>query len=507
MFPNGLNAETLQQMQATLLKSFEAPIADPRMPETLAKSTFSQSGSATSGLTFYDLELGAKFLYPVLTPLRNEIPRTSGKGGIQANWRAITKINSSGVRIGVSGGNRGAVMAVATADYNAAYKGIGIESNVDFEAQYAGQGFDDIRAIAARTGLEALMLGEEILLLGGNGTVALGTTPTPALSALTTGGACTDGTIRVICVALTLEGYVDSSIADGIPLSITRTNADGSSDTFGGGSAQKSATATVVLSAGTSVQSVACTVTAVSGAVGYAWFWSDGAAGSEKLGALTTVNKYTITTDNGTGTQTGADLPASDNSVNNLSFDGLLTQAAKSGSNAYLYSMDGSPLTADNAGGVVQIDTALKHFWDTLRLSPDCIWVNSQEAGNIGKLVAAGTGGSSNFRVNVDVRDGMIAGGIMIKEYLNRFSMAGGQVIPIRIHPNLPAGTILFTTSRLPYPLSNVTNVMQVRARQDYYQIEWPLRSRKYEYGVYADEVLQHYFPPSLGVISNIGTA
>jgi len=107
----------------------------------------------------------------------------------------------------------------------------------------------------------------------------------------------------------------------------------------------------------------------------------------------------------------------------------------------------------------------------------------------------------------VDVRDGMIAGGIMVKEYLNRFSMAGGQVIPIRIHPNLPAGTILITTSKLPYPLSNVTNVMQVRTRQDYYQIEWPLRSRKYEYGVYADEVLQHYFPPSMGVINNIGTA
>ena len=39
---------------------------------------------------------------------------------------------------------------------------------------------------------------------------------------------------------------------------------------------------------------------------------------------------------------------------------------------------------------------------------------------------------------------------------------------------------------------------MQIRTRQDYYQIEWPLRTRKYEYGVYADEVLQHYFPPSM---------
>jgi hypothetical protein len=37
-----------------------------------------------------------------------------------------------------------------------------------------------------------------------------------------------------------------------------------------------------------------------------------------------------------------------------------------------------------------------------------------------------------------------------------------------------------------------------------YYQIEWPLRSRRYESGVYMDEVLQHMFPPSMAIISNI---
>lgn len=501
-----VNADTLQQMQAELQKAFQAPIADPRLPDGLAKSTFSQSGSPTSGLTFYDLELGAKFLYPVLTPLRNEIPRVSGKGGIQANWRAITAINSSGVRIGVSGGNRGGVIAVTTKDYTAAYKGIGLESNVDFEAQYAGQGFDDIRAIAARTGLEALMLGEEILLLGGNGSLALGTTPTPDLAALTEGGSISDGTIRVVCVALTLEGLLNSTVAGGVPGTETRQNADGSEDTFGGGSAKKSNDATIVLAAGTNTQGVTATVDVVNGAVGYAWYWSAGAAGTPKLGAITTVNTVTILTSEGGGTQTAADMPATDNSVNNLVFDGLLTQAYKTDSNAYVAHNDGKPLTGDNKGGVVEIDAALKHFWDVLRLSPSEIWVNSQEALAISQLILAG-GSSSNLRFTADIKDGIVAGGVMVKEYLNRFSMAGGQVIPIRIHPNMPAGTILFNTKTLPYPLSNVTNVVQVRTRQDYYQIEWPLRSRKYEYGIYADEVLQHYFPPSLGVIDNIGAA
>lgn len=480
----------------------DAPsIANPMLPEQLAKSTFAQSGSATSGLTFYDLEAGAKFLYPILTPLRNEIPRVSGKGGIQANWRAVTGINTSGIRIGVSGGNRGAVMAVSTADYAAAYKGIGIEDNVDFEAQYAGQNFEDIRALAAKVGLEALMIGEEILLLGGNGTVALGTTPTPSVSVSGTGGSLA-ATQYVNCVALTLEGYLNASVTAGIPTEVTRTNADASVDTFGGGSAQVSAQATATISSGTT-NSILATVTAVRGAVAYAWFWGSSTTNGV-LGAITTINEYTIT-GAAAGTQTLTSLPAADNSVNNLVFDGLLTQAMKSGSNAYYASLDGAALTADGAGGIVEIDAALKSFWDNYKLTPDTIWISSDLALAISKKILAGQANGA-FRINVSMEQGMMVGGVMVATYLNRFSMNGANVLKVRIHPNMPGGMILFTSNRIPYPVSGVGNVMQVRTRQEYYQIEWPLRTRKYEYGVYADEVLQHYFPPSMGVICCIGS-
>ena len=476
-------------------------IANPSMPEALAKSTFAQSGSATSGLTYYDLEAGAKFLYPVLTPLRNEIPRVSGKGGIQANWRAVTGINTSGIQIGVSGGNRGAVMAISTADYTAAYKGIGIEDNVDFEAQYAGQNFEDIRALAAKVGLEALMLGEEALLLGGNGTLALGTTPTPSLSASTTGGTMTATTKYVAVVALTLAGFVNASITGGIPTSITRTNADGSTDTYGGGSAQKSAAASVATTGTTG--SIVATVTAVRGAVAYAWFWGASAAAAT-LGAITTVNKATLTTDAGTGTQDYASLPSADNSTNNLVFDGLLTQAMRSGSNAYYKSLDGVALTADGAGGIVEVDAALKAFWDNYKLSPDTMWVSSDLALSISQKILQGNANGA-YRIVISPEQGAMMGGVMVATYLNRFSMSGANILKVRIHPNMPAGMIFFDSSRIPYPVSGVGNVRQVRTRQEYYQIEWPLRTRKYEYGVYADEVLQHYFPPAMGVICNIG--
>ena len=491
---------------AAVKKAQSVGIEDPRLEgiEGLAKSTFGQSASATSGLTFYDLEVGAKLLYPVLTPLRNSIPRVSGKGGIQAAWRAITAINTTGMRIGVSGGNRGGVQAVATQDYTAAYKGIGIETNADFEATYAGQNFDDIRALAGKTGLESLMIGEELMILGGNTSMPLGTTGTPTLVGSTTGGSLAAATWSVIAVALSLDALVNGSVVGGIQASITRTNADGSTDTFGGGSAQKSANATAVTTGASS--SIACTVPVKTGAVGYAWFW--GPAGAEVLGAITTINSQVVTAI-AAGTQTAASLPAADNSTNALAFDGLLYQALKAGSNAYVASLPtgtagtGTPLTSDSAGGIVEIDTALKSMWDLYRLSPDTMWVNSQEALNISKKIVAGSTTAAQRFVFETVQDA-IGGGIMVRTYLNRFSMQGGSVIDIKVHPNVPAGTILMTSRSLPYPLAGVGNIVQIRTRQDYYQIEWPLRSRKYEYGVYSDQVLQNYFPPSMAVITNI---
>ncbi len=475
----------------------------------VAKSTFTEGMSATSGLTFYDLELGAKFLYPVLTPLRNVIPRTSGKGGLAANWRAITAINTQGLRFGVSAANRGGVLAVTTQDYSAAYKGIGVETSVDFEAQYAGQGFDDVRGIAGQTGLESLMIGEEAMILGGCASVPLGTTPTPTLSDVGTGGGLpANAGLSVVCVALTHDGLSNATIPGGIQGQITRTNADGTTDTFGGGAARRSVSATITTANdGNATHLVRASVAPVAGALGYAWFW--GAAGAEALGALTGIASVAI---NGAaaGTQTAASLGANDNSVNALAFDGLLTQAVRAGSGATVIAQpqgtagQGTPLTADGTGGIVEVDAVLKAMWDTNRLSPDTMWVSSQEALNISRKIVAGAAASAQ-RFVYDVSDDMVGGGIVVRTYLNRFSMQGGSTLDIRVHPNMPAGTILFTTAMLPYPLAGVGNLMQIRTRQDYYQIEWPLRTRRYEYGVYADEVLQHYFPPALALITNIG--
>ena len=244
----------------------------------------------------------------------------------------------------------------------------------------------------------------------------------------------------------------------------------------------------------------------MTGALGYAWFW--GAAGSEVLGAITTINSLVITA-NAAGTQTAASLGSSDNSTNALVFDGLLYQAFKSGSNAYVAYLAtgtagiGSTLTGDGAGGIVEIDAALKNRWDNYRLSPDTMWVSSQVANNLSaKILAGGTNAAQRFVF--DERAGRARrrrhGAHLSQQVLH------GRPEDAR-HPRASQharGHHPDDLADLPYPLSNVGNVMQIRTRQDYYQIEWPPRARRYESGVYADEVLQHYFPPSMAVITNI---
>lgn len=481
------------------LAAMKTAHATPMTLDMLTKSTFSQSASPTSGMTFYNLEPSAKLLYPVLTPLRNSIPRVAALGGTQANWRAITAVNISGVRAGVSFGNRGGVIAVQTRDYNAVYRGIGLESSVDFEADYAAEGFTDVKTLAAQNLLESLMLQEESLLLGGNSSYALGQTTTPTLTAATAGGTLAAGSWSVIAVGLTLEGYMNASLAGGVPGQITRTNADGSSDVFGGGSARQSTNAVVATTGATG--SITASLPAQPGAVAYAWYW--GPAGSEVLGALTATATVTITAA-ATGTQTAASLGSGDNSQNSLVFDGLLTQIFNPANNAYVKTLStGATLTGDGSGGIVEIDAALKSFWDNYRLSPNEIWVNSQQALDISKKILTGNSNAAQRFVFNSDKDAL-GGGVMVRTYLNRFSMGAGVTLDIKVHPNMPAGTILFRTLTLPYPLSNVSNILQVKTRRDYYQVEWPLRTRKYEYGVYADEVLQNYFPPAFGAITNI---
>jgi hypothetical protein len=71
----------------------------------------------------------------------------------------------------------------------------------------------------------------------------------------------------------------------------------------------------------------------------------------------------------------------------------------------------------------------------------------------------------------------------------------------------MTSGTILGYCKEVPYPLNGVGNVAKVKTRKEYYSLQWPFKSRKFEYGVYCDEVLQHFAPFSLLKLTNVANA
>ena len=505
-----MTADTIQQLKDQLnSKSFD--------PGALAKAI-----TQSTGLVAIDLEAPSKKLFPVLSPLRNKLGRfQDGKGGTAVQWRGVLAQSPSAgsapaaYQVSVVEGQRNAAYNLATANYQGTYKAIGIEQSVTFEADYAGQTFEDMKGLAVITNLQSLMVKEEILLLGGNNTIALGQTPTLAtFSTATTGGAITTGaTLYVACVYLSYEGLQSSTVSSGVVTKFTATGADGLQFSSGFGGALISATANSTVGSSTSTNTLTTTVPTKAGVAGYAWFWGATYAGAT-LGAITSLNSMTMTTNTGSGTQTQAQYAAAngtDGSANPNSFDGFLSlgwglgqQVGNSASVAYQRAFTaGQTLTSDGGGGIVEIDQMLKDRWDNYRLGFDTLWVSSQEAQSITKLIVA-NGGAPLVRF-VGELDGQgrnaIGGGTFVNSYLNKFT---GEMMKIVVHPYLQAGCILATADKLPYPVNNVNQVNQVRLRRDYYEIDWPITTRSYPYGLYSDEFLQNYFQAAIGIIWNI---
>lgn len=468
----------------------------------------SKSITTATGLTAYDLQAPAKNLYPVFTPLRNKIPRVGGGKGVATNWKQITSIVGSGFDSTgwVPEGQRSGRMSYTSAPKAANYVTLGEEDSVTFEAVNAGKTFEDVRASMTVRLLQKLMLKEENAILGGNSSLSLSTPGAPTVSASGSGATLPAATYSVIVVALTQEGYFNSSLVAGVATSKVVTGADGGTYTVYGGSSNKSAAGSVAVALG---QNLVCSVSAVSGAVAYAWFV--GVAGSEKLELISTVNSATFSAPlNGTR-QAATVITANSSNNPGLAYDGLLTTALLPANSAYINTMatNNSGLTATGSGSIVEIDTMLRTMWDTYQLSPTVIYANSQEIQNITKKVMAVTGGSLlNINRAANEPHMVVAGGV-IAGYFNPFMPNGGALIPVLIHPKVPPGTLLAYCETLPayYQNNEVSNVAEIKTRQDYYQIDWPIRTRMYETGVYSENVLAVYCPFAMGVITNITNA
>lgn len=500
-------AETLALMKGALAKG----------DDSLAKTL-----SISSLLTAYDLQAPAKNLYPTITPLRNRLPRVQrATPGDAARWRVISSLTGSGFdSMGwVPEGQRSASMNYSATPVSAPYVTLGEEDSITFEAEAGSVGFENINATASLRLLQKTMRKEEMGLLGGNVSVALGTPTAATLSASGSGATLPTLTYSVIVVALTFEGWKNSGSINGavtassaVATTKTITGNDGNNFILNGGSSNKSASATQPITVGSVLNA---TVPVVNGAVAYAWFV--GGVGLETLQAITLINSATFSAPLVAGTQTATSVTADSSRNSAYAFDGLLSVGFNPANSAYNVSLatgtagTGTPLTASGRGSVNEIDTMLLQMWNTYRLSPSVLYVNAQEQKNITNKCLSNTAGPLlRFDMPADKGGpdgyGITANGV-VRWYYNPFSVDGGTNIPVLVHPDLPPGTIMGWCEQLPqwYQSNEVPNVAEVLTRRDYYRIDWPLRTRRREFGVYVEEVLAVYATFGVGIITNIG--
>ena len=130
------------------------------------------------GLNAFDLRGPALNLFPVLTPLRNKLPRElSNEGDTATRWKAVTGVNLPAdfqYRRRVRR-KRGAEIVVNEQDFLATYAGLGLEASINMESVWTGGNVFDNKATLTKALLNSLMIAEENVILGGNTSLPLGT--------------------------------------------------------------------------------------------------------------------------------------------------------------------------------------------------------------------------------------------------------------------------------------------------------------------------------------------
>jgi hypothetical protein len=480
----------------------------------LLKDVTTTGISSLTNLNFYQLEAKAKNLYPVLYPFLASTPRFDpGVGGTTVNWKGILAVDQNGT-LGIEEGKRNAFINFLERDYSAPYSFLGKDGQVTFVAEQTGKGFDDNLSLNQLSLLNALLNGEERMLLSGNRSqVALGTTPTPTV-ALASGGTIPVSTsVTVACVALTSMAVMQAVTSTGILTTASRANADGSTTTVNYGNGAISALSGAVVTASGS-QSVTATVSGyTAGAVGFAWYVSSAdSLATAYFAGVTNAPSITITSLPSSANQAG-NAPGlnTDNSKNATDLDGLLSIILGNTTNSfpsYFLDMKGAGFTPNGDSSIKEFESALDFFWTNYKTVPDVVWVGGTLINPISTAILQGS--SSNARLFFDQNDaGKLTGATMAAAYRCKYSYNGQpKVLDIRVHPWLPQGVVIFDQIQNPY--ASAGNVIPVARRVntllDHFSIAWPITTLSYEVGTYCFETLQDYIPFSGGAIVNAGS-
>lgn len=488
-----IGADTLASLQAQVQVSRDL-IKDITIGDGL--TTGSPIGT---GLVPFDLEAPAKYLAPRPTPLRNKLPREKGQG-TSRRFKRITGISGSGTGgVGVfhpgisettqnnfapSGAsnalylNRGAKISYAGDDKVVPYFEFGVSDSVSFAAQYAGQGFQDVRALSAQSLLYSSMLLEERMLLVGRGS------NTSYFS----------GALSAPTITITLRAPVAGETA--ITGASTNIYVKATSDAGDFGQSTLSAVASVAASAGT-VADVKIT-SAVTGALGYRVYSATASAAPADSALFYDgrTGSRTFTVQGAFPTTIAASTVTADTSSYANGYDGIMPIVT--GANSGYTNNINSTFNAVSPGSEFQ--TAFASLYDSVKADPDEILFNGTDRKNLSELLKNSS--SNNYRLTLTQDEiGNAVMGSVITAIQNEVT---GKVVPMTVHPWMPQGNTAILSYSLPIPDSQVSNVWSVVNVQDYMGINWPVIDFQYQMSSYWQGTFVCYAPAWNGSITGI---
>lgn len=505
---------------------------------SLRKDTSTTGVSTASGVNFYFLEPQAKTIYPVYYPLLASIPRVNPMyggqrvGGPAVNWKALVAIGpGSNGYVAISEGNRNSAVNFTERDYTSAYKYIGWDDFVTFQAQRTAMGFDDALALAQSATLNQLLNDEERMILygnsgtGGNG-FQLGTCGTVTIAGPTAGGSVPNtDTIYVSCMALT--GWGTQMAAGAVSLTspapvvgaaaklpFVRTAMNGATDTINGGTSAMSALAGPSSAATTTNGTFSATVAAIKGAMGYVWYVGiGGTLATSYCYGFTSVPSVSITAlptsaQQAANASTAAGNFTTDNSANTLDFDGLTTWTLAQG--GYYRDLGGANLTSNGDGTIAEFDTVQDTLWSNYKIPINKIWLGGTLIDSVTKKIQ-GAGIANNvtrFMGQID-QNGNIRGGSRASTYICKYGRNAGGAVPIETHPWLPQGVVFFELTENPYPqaANTIPATRRIVTLEDHFSIKWPYVQLQHQFGVYSFETMEVYIPFGQAILTGVGNS
>lgn len=493
--------EVVKGLSADALASVTEALAQLKAQQPDLVKDITTSSPLSSGLVAFDLEAPAKMLTPRPTPLRNRIPRKKGiglshrfkvisgftgtaTGGVANIHPGIQDTTQNNFAPSGSGNSlyyaRGPKISYAGYDKTVPYSQFSVSDEVTWSAQYAGQGYQDIRQLSRTSLLYSSMLLEERMLLLGRGTASgfLGALAAPTGLTLTARSAATGETA---ITGLTTNIYV-------------KVTADAGD--FG----QSVLTSAATVAPSTQVVDVTCVLPA--GATGMRVYVSTGASdpgdAARWYAGKAGYNTFTIQGALPTA-GTAASAVSADTSAYAAGYDGILPVCTGADS-GYVNRLNAA-LSTTNPGGEWQ--TAFAALYDAVKADPDRTLLNGSDRKQLSDALKKSA--SSNYRMTItqDQLTGVTIGDV-VNTIINEVT---GKGVAVEVHPWMPQGNAPIISDQLPLPDSQVSDVWSVFNVQDLMGIDWPVNQFAFESSSYWMGTLLCYAPAWNGALTGIAKA